>query len=139
LHRVGGPVPPPSSYIFLPGAHHDFQGVQNSSHYVPDLFQVRQYGSQVIRIREISAVAGIITAPEGDKSGDWAQDVDDVATTIFDEFFQQNGLTFDEDFQTLPGRELLNYSRPEFGVTSRLRTGKTITFIYSVPLNIYVI
>jgi hypothetical protein len=62
-----------------------------SRHYVPHLFQVRQYGSQVIRIREISAVAGIITAPEGDESGDWAQDVDDVATTIFDEFFQQNG------------------------------------------------
>ncbi len=86
-------------------------------------------------------MAGIITAPEGDESGDWAQDVDDVVTTIFDEFFQQNGLTFDEDFQTLPGRELLNYSRPGrvWLATSRLRTGKTITYISSVPQNIYVI
>jgi hypothetical protein len=36
--------------------------------------------------------------------------------------------------QTLPGRELLNYSRPGrvWLVTSRLGTGKTITFFYSV-------
>ncbi len=36
--------------------------------------------------------------------------------------------------QTLPGRELLNYSRPgrDWLVTSRLGTGKTINFFYSV-------
>jgi hypothetical protein len=36
--------------------------------------------------------------------------------------------------QTLPGLELLKYSRPErvWLVTSRLGTGKTITFFYSV-------
>ncbi len=35
--------------------------------------------------------------------------------------------------QTLPGRELLNYSRPYWVwlVRSRLGTGKTITFLYS--------
>jgi hypothetical protein len=37
--------------------------------------------------------------------------------------------------QTLPGWELLNYFRLErvWLVTSRLGTGKTITFFYSVP------
>jgi hypothetical protein len=37
--------------------------------------------------------------------------------------------------QTLPGREYFNYSRPGrvWSVTSRLGTGKSVTFFYSVP------
>jgi hypothetical protein len=37
--------------------------------------------------------------------------------------------------QTLAGRELLNYSRPGrvWLVTSRLGTGKTITFLQCIP------
>jgi hypothetical protein len=39
--------------------------------------------------------------------------------------------------QTLPGREKLNYSRPGrvWLVTSRLGTGKPLTFYYSVHTN----